>query len=287
MSIAGGFEHAIMRGESIGCTCIQIFTKSNRQWHANKITKEQATLFQQTVKQSSISIDHIVAHASYLINIGSSNTDIRKKSIAALLEELERCNVLTVPYLILHPGSSVGALQEDTINNIINALNETFDTFTGKTKLLLETMSGQGSTVCYNLEQIAQVLKGSKHKSHLGVCVDACHIFAAGYDVSHEQGYKDFWSQFDAIIGLNKLHAIHINDSKGKLGSKIDRHADVGKGELGLTFFKLLFNDKRFFDIPKILETPESHNIMDDYVRNMDVIKGLISDENKKLLGIE
>ncbi len=284
VSIAGGLENAITRGESIGCTCIQIFTKSNRQWNAKKITNEQAELFKKTAQSSTIPLSRIITHASYLINIGSSNEALAHKSIAALVDELERCDLLGIPYLVLHPGASVDASLEKTLENISKSLDIVFKQFKGSTLLLLETMSGQGSGVCYKLEQLAQIIKTSHHKARLGVCVDTCHIFAAGYHVDTPEGYQAFWQQFDDLLGLNHLYAIHINDSKGACGSRIDRHADIGKGAMGLPFFTMLFNDKRFFDILKTLETPETDDVMKDYARNMEIIRGLISKESKAVL---
>lgn len=276
MSIAGGVHNAIARGESIGCTAIQIFTKSNRQWHAAPLKEEEIKLFKEAVKNSKL-IDKkdIVVHAAYLINVATKEAAMRKKSLHALNQELSRCEQLDIPWLVLHPGSRVGTDEEDSIKLIAEAIDEAYEKVPGSAKILIETMAGQGSSMCSTFEQIAAVIKASHHKRRVGVCIDTCHIFAAGYDVKNH--YKEVMKQFDDIIGLDKLHAIHTNDSKKGVGSHVDRHADIGKGELGLAFFKHLFTDSRLADIPKILETPKTgDDIMKDYVRNMDVVRKLV-----------
>ncbi len=288
MSISGGFEKAIERGISIGCTTIQIFTKSNRQWNANPITDEQAELFRSAVKESNI--DPIVTHATYLINLGASDKTIAEKSTKALIKELERCALLGIPYLVLHPGSYGRGDEEACLERIAQNLDTALETDTGRTKILLEIMAGQGSSVCYTFEQLATIRRLSHHKQRLGVCIDTCHAFAAGYDFTTPHGYKAMWDEFDKLIGLNHLYAIHINDSKKELGSRVDRHEDIGKGKIGLEAFELLFNDPRFFDVPKILETPENKqekDIMKDYVRNMRTIGKLLSEATKKKLSID
>lgn len=282
MSISGGFEKAIERGTSIGCTTIQIFTKSNRQWHAKTITQEEAKLFRTAVKESDI--HPIVAHATYLINIGAPDKTIESKSVKAVIDELERCAILGIPYLVLHPGSHVDTDEAACLERIAQNLDEIFETDASNTKILLEIMAGQGSSVCYSFDQIATIRKLSHHKGRIGVCFDTCHAFAAGYDFTTPHGYKAMWDEFESTIGLNHLYAIHINDSKKELGSHVDRHEDIGKGAIGLQVFKLLFNDPRFFDIPKILETPKDE--LEDDVRNMRTIKNLLNEVTRKKLDI-
>lgn len=283
MSTAGGFEKAIERGESINCTAIQIFTKSNRQWRAKKITDEQAQLFKDTLKKSSI--QSVIAHASYLINLGSPNTETVEKSKEGLFTELGRCDQLDIEYLVLHPGSHLKSGEQEALTRIAQNIDVVLSNYTGNTKILLETMAGQGSSVCYTFEHIATILKKSKNKKKLGVCFDTCHVFAAGYEFGTPSSYTRLWQDFDNIIGLKKLKAIHVNDSKKECGSKVDRHEDIGKGKIELKAFGLLFNDVRFFDIPKVLETPRDD--LSDYARNMTVIKKLLSTSTKKMLGIK
>ncbi len=280
MSIVDGIHHALERGESIGCSTIQLFTKNNRQWKARPLTKNDIELYQQAAKQSSIK--WVVAHATYLINIGSPDKTIEKKSINAVIMELKRCQALGIPYLVLHPGSHVKTNQDSCIQQISDNLNKIFASAPGKTMLLLETMAGQGSSVCYSFEHIALIIKQSKYKRRLGVCLDTCHIFAAGYDFRTKKTYEATWKEFDSTIGFNKLKVIHINDSKKDLGSQVDRHEEIGKGKIGKQAFRLLFNDKRFFNIPKILETPK--NSLDDDLRNMETIYALLSTQTRHAL---
>lgn len=281
MSIAGEPAKAIERGESIGCTAIQIFTKSNRQWHAKPITDKEAESFKQTWKNSSII--SIIAHASYLINIGSPNKDVEYKSVHALGLEMERCNKLNIPYLVLHPGSHTNGDEQACLERISKNLDDLFDIYDGCT-ILLETMAGQGTNVGYTFEQLALIIKHSKHKRRLGICLDTCHVFAAGYDLRTEKSYKAMWEHFDNTIGINKLKAIHMNDSKQELGSQVDRHTDIEKGKIGTKTFELLCNDPQFFDIPKVLETPKED--LSDDKRNMDTLLGLLSTKTKKLLHV-
>lgn len=283
MSIAGGLQKAIERGASINCTTIQIFTKSNRQWRAKPITPENAQLFKQKAKE--FNIEPIVAHATYLINIGSPNDEVRNKSIEALAIELDRCHQLNIPYLILHPGSCGKITEQQCLDRVINALDSIFKQAKNNTMILLETMAGQGSSICYTFEHLAYIINNSKHKKKLGICFDTCHTFVAGYDFRDKKSYESMWEQLDKIVGLEKLKVIHLNDSKKELGSRVDRHEEIGQGKLGLEPFRLLFNDPRFFDIPKILETPRDE--LADYARNMATIQTLLNKETKKILGIE
>jgi deoxyribonuclease-4 len=276
MSIAGGLAKAIARAESIGCTALQIFTKSNRQWHAAPLTNDEIELFKKAVAASEINRNNIVVHAAYLINIASSQPATAQKSIAALIDELTRCQELNIPYLVLHPGSALGNDETASLKTIATALDQVFTAAPGKSKILLETMAGQGNSLCYRFEQIAEILQHTHHRNRLGVCVDTCHIFAAGYDLRTPAAYHATWQAFDKTIGLDKLHAIHLNDSKKDLGSRVDRHEDIGKGALGIEPFKLLMNDPRLAHIPKILETPETTEMVQDYARNMKLLKELV-----------
>jgi deoxyribonuclease-4 len=273
ISIAGGPDQSIHRGESIGCTAIQIFTKSNRQWLAKPLSKEAIEAFKYAWKQSKIHA--IIAHAAYLINLGSSNPNTMSKSADALSDELKRCAQLGIPYLVLHPGSRGEASEEHALEQITQQLDAIFHATPGNnTMILLETMAGQGTNLCYRLEQIASIYQASHYKERLGVCLDTCHIFAAGYDLRTLEGYQAFWKQFNDLLGLDLLKVIHINDSKKALGSRADRHEHIGKGAMGLEAFRLLFTDSRFSHIPKILETPKES--LEDDARNMAVIRALL-----------
>jgi deoxyribonuclease-4 len=272
MSIAGGFDKAIERGESIDCTTIQIFTKSNRQWNAKPITQEQADLFIAKLKDSSIKT--VVAHAMYLLNLASPDHKLWHGSITAVAQELERCNILEIPYLVVHPGSRLTLSLDEGLGRVTTAINRIFEKNTGKTMLLLENMAGQGSSVCSKFEELAQVLEGVEHKRRIGVCIDTCHAFAAGYDFRTKQTYKEFWRKVDETVGLACVKAIHLNDSKGELGCKVDRHEEIGDGKIGMEAFGLLMNDAHLQGVPKILETPNGD--LKDFQKNMLVLKKLL-----------
>jgi deoxyribonuclease IV len=282
MSIAGGFDQAIIRGESIHCTAIQIFTKSNRQWQSKPITQEQADLFKSAMKSSSIKTSMV--HASYLINIGSNQADLHAKSTAGLIEELARATDLNIPYLVLHPGASVNSTEENCIATISKTLDIVFEKVPGSTMILLENTAGQGSVVGYTFAQLAQIRSLSTHKKRIGICFDTCHAFASGYDFSSKPLYEKMWQQFDNEIGLEHLKAMHINDSKKGLNSRVDRHEDIGKGAIGLEAFTLIMNDKKLFDIPKILETPEAD--LDSFAKNMATLKELLTSSTKEALNL-
>lgn len=274
ISIAGGFDKSIERALSIGCTCMQIFTKSNQQWRAKPISQEDALLFIKT-RQEAPSIKSIASHASYLINLGSENTDIQKKSMDSLLIELERCQTLHIPFLIIHPGAAGSAPLDSCLALIAQNVNTVFDTFDGDTMLLLENTAGQGSIVGYTFEQLHTIRSRINKINKIGYCFDTCHAFVAGYDFRTPSTYHTMWEKFDTILGLENLKFIHVNDSKKGLGSRIDRHEDIGKGQIGLEGFKLLFNDKRLINVPKVLETPKE-TLADDK-RNMEVIYSLLN----------
>lgn len=273
MSISDGFDGAVQAGESIGCTAIQIFTHSNRQWHAAPLKDEAIEAFKGALKNSDIR--RVIAHASYLLNVGSPKKAVRDKSIKALVMELDRCQALGIPHLVLHPGSALDGSPEECIDSIASALDEACEAMPGSTMILLENMAGQGSSIGATLEQLATIRAKTTHKKRIGFCIDTCHAFAAGYNLTTEAGYKKFWKEFDQIIGMEHLKAMHLNDSKKELGSKVDRHEHIGHGQLGKITFKLIMNDPALLDIPKILETPKDATLADD-VRNLATLRELI-----------
>lgn len=273
MSIEGGFHNALERGESIGCTAIQIFTKSNRQWNAQPITQDVAILFKETLKKTNIT--YVMAHASYLINLASDKKETREKSINALTKELERCSILGIPHLVLHPGSHIKQGVEEGLAHVINGINKAFEQSKNKTMILLETMAGQGSALGSTFEELAYIKEGISQKDRIGICVDTCHIFVAGYNLAPAKEYKALWKKFDEIIGIKHLKAFHINDSKKEYNSHVDRHEDIGKGCIGKEGFSLIMNDPAFFEIPKILETPKES--LDQDKNNMETLYNLIS----------
>lgn len=284
MSIAGGYEQAIIKGESIGCTAIQIFTKSSRQWKAKPISKEQALLFKKTLEESSC-VKSVMAHASYLINIGSADKALAKKSVLALIEELQRCQDLGIPFLVLHPGAAVKSSLEESLNLVSEYLNYAFEQDTGNTMILLENTAGQGSSVGSTFEQLRVIHDGVKNKKRIGFCFDTCHAFAAGYDFSTPETYKALWKHFDDVIGLKHLKAFHMNDSAKDKDSHVDRHAHIGKGKISLEAFRLLMNDPHFFDAPKVLETPKAVTNLEQDLTNLTVLCHLLTAKTKTELG--
>jgi len=273
VSIAGGFDHAIMRGEQIGATCIQIFTKSNRQWKSKPITDHDITNFATAQQQSSIQI--VVAHASYLINLGSSNAEIAQKSITALIDELQRCESLKIPYLVLHPGTYPSPEnRNDVLLQIAELINKVFTTTPPRhTSILFETMAGQGSTIGKTLEELALIIKHVHLKRHVGICIDTCHIFAAGYDIFDQKSYTQFWKQVNDTVGIEFVKVIHVNDSKKEASSNVDRHEHIGKGKINPIFFKLLMQDKKLKNVPKILETPKADDEFEDDKKNLATLR--------------
>ncbi|MBU1007920.1 deoxyribonuclease IV [Candidatus Dependentiae bacterium] len=255
ISIAGGFCKAIERAQALGATTMQIFTKSSRSWFEKPISDDEVKAFKKALKQSKLK--KIMAHSSYLINIASTNPETEKNSATALKHELKRCEQLGIPYLVMHPGSHLGAGEQEGIKKICKNLDKILAQASGTTKILLETMAGQGTNLGHTFEQIKSIIANCAHKKLLGVCLDTCHIFAAGYDIRTEEAYKKTIKQFAQIIGIRKLQALHLNDSKTGLDSHKDRHESLGEGHIPRTTFKYIMQDKRFAKIPKILETPD------------------------------
>jgi len=274
MSIAGGVFNAFLHGKSVGCNTIQIFVKSNNQWRAKPLTDEEVEKYHQLQKETGIY--PVVAHDSYLINAASQDQTLNAKSRDALKIELERCQTLKIPYLVMHPGSHVGAGESVGLTTIARALNEIFEELEDQgTKIALEATAGQGSNLGYRFEHLADIMGRVKQPNRMAVCMDTCHVFAAGYDIRTALGYKNVMAEFDRIVGLQHLAAIHFNDSKKGLGSRVDRHEHIGKGELGKEAFGFFLNDARLDQVPKILETPKGPDYAEDKV-NLKVLRSLI-----------
>src|SRR3989338_2156732 len=274
MSIEGGVENAPLRGKKAGCQVIQIFTKNNNRWNSRQLTDKDINNFKKN--SSDTGVIPSASHTAYLINLASPNTEIYKKSLEAFYDEMERAERLGLPYLIFHPGAHLGSGENAGIKNVAESINIFLEKANNlKLILLLETTAGQGSHLGYKFEHLSEIIKIVDEKGKIGVCLDTCHIFAAGYDISNEYGYKKTFENFNKIIGIDRLKAFHINDSKKGLGSRIDRHEHIGKGRIGLTAFRLLLNDLRFNNIPMILETPKGKTAREDK-RNLSVLRGLI-----------
>jgi deoxyribonuclease-4 len=254
-SIAGGVFNSINEASSIEANCFQIFTANQRQWRSKPISPSDAKKFLQFKKDAKI--QKTVSHNSYLINLGSPKKDSLEISKKAFLEEIERCHSLEINYLVFHPGAALSSTEDECLDTIISSiLSFEKEVKKGKTRLLLETTAGQGTNVGYKFEHLAYIIKKVKDKIPIGVCLDTCHIFAAGYDIRTKKGFEKVFDEFAKIIGMKNLYAFHINDSKVDLGSRRDRHESLGKGKIGLECFKCLMQETTFTNMPKILETP-------------------------------
>jgi len=276
MSIAGGVDQAPLRGKEVGCDTIQVFTKSNRQWHAKRLTDREVEAFKANL--AATGMGPVVAHDCYLINLAAPGGPLWKKSVAAFRAELERAERLGIPYLVTHPGSHVGAGEAEGIRRVAEALNALHAALPGhRVQVLLETTAGQGTSLGYRFEQLAAILDEVEQPDRVGICLDTCHVFAAGYDIRSQDGYRRTLEELDACLGLRRLKAIHLNDSKGGLGSRVDRHEHIGKGRLGLAPFRHLLNDPRLRRVPMILETPKDDDFITADRRNLARLRHLLN----------
>jgi deoxyribonuclease-4 len=274
MSISGGVYTAVDRATSIGCTALQVFTKNNNQWNAKPLTDDDIQNYKRKIAEASVA--PVVAHDSYLINLCATNPDILKKSRAALIDELTRCEQLGIQLLNFHPGAHGGAGEEEGVKRIIESLNIAHsETKNFKVLSVVEATAGQGTAIGYKFEHLEKIINGVDEPKRMAVCIDTCHIFAAGYELRTEEGYAKTFREFDNIVGLDRLAAFHMNDSKKGFGAHVDRHEHIGHGMIGAQGFAFLMNDKRFIDIPKILETPKSEDLHED-VENIRVLRALV-----------
>jgi deoxyribonuclease IV len=256
MSIAGGYSESVERAYSAGCLCVQLFTKNNNQWRAKEILPEEIDAFQSALSRRKIL--HPLSHSSYLINIASPQPELWRKSIDALVVEIQRAALLGIPNVVLHPGAHMELEVEAGLRRASAALDEAFAQTKGlRTGILLETTAGQGTCLGHRFEHLASLIHQSHAPGRLGVCFDTCHAFAAGYALGSEAEYAATMDQLDRIVGLHLIRAFHLNDSVKGLGSRVDRHAHIGKGLIGREAFRQLLNDDRFTVIPKYLETPK------------------------------
>lgn len=274
-SIAGGLHKAFDRAQLAGCEAVQIFVKSNRSWAVKPLTEEDIERFK--AKAEETCIHPVVGHTSYLLNLGTSDQVLWTKSRDMLIVELERCEALNVPYLVLHPGSHVGAGEEAGLARVAQALGEVHAATPGfRTQILLETTAGQGTNLGYCFEHLAWLMEHAPEGERLRVCLDTCHVFAAGYELRTPEGYAATMEAFDRIIGLERLKAIHLNDSKGDLGSRRDRHEHIGKGCISLEGFRHMLNDPHLAELPGLLETPKANDLHEDR-ENLTVLRSLVA----------
>jgi len=273
-STEGGLHTAFDRAEKIQATAIQIFTQNARQWHASTIEPYQIEIYKLRKLKSKVKI--IISHDSYLINLCAKDNNVHKKSEIAFKNEIIRCNLLDIRLLVFHPGSHLGQGEEYGLKKIADTLNKLHqETKNCNVISVVETTSGQGTNLGYKFEHINQIIEMVENKSRIGVCIDSCHIFSAGYDIRDEKKYSMTIKLFDEIIGLKYLKVIHLNDSKSDFGSRVDRHEHIGKGKIGVKPFSYFMNDKRFINIPKIIETPKGKDLKEDIV-NLKLLRKLI-----------
>lgn len=274
MSISGGVSKSFARGESVGLEAMQIFAKNERQWTAKPISAEEAAAFR--AEQERTGIHPVVVHDSYLINLAAPADELREKSIAAFADELERCAQLNIPYLVTHPGAHTGIGEEAGLARVADAINRLLaEGIGGATMILLETTAGQGTALGYRFEHLARLLELIPYHDRVGVCVDTCHIFAAGYDIRDADSYQATFAELDRLVGLERVKCFHLNDSQKDVGSRVDRHAHIGQGCIGVEAFRLLVNDPRFANLPMIIETPKGEDMAEDRM-NLALLRSLV-----------
>lgn len=273
-SIAGGVFRAIERGQTATCDTIQMFNKSNAQWKAKVLTPDEIEKYFALIEETGIMV--ACSHSSYLINIASPDKTLNKKSMLALQEEVERCNVLKIPNLVFHPGAHVGSGEEAGIKKIAANINKILGAVkANEVTLCLETTAGQGTTIGHTFEQLAAIIALVEDKDHVGICMDSCHVFAAGYPLSDPKEFRRTIKQFDDVIGLDRLKVMHLNDSKKEFNSRRDRHEHIGKGFIGIEGFRNIVNHPKLKKVPMILETPKGDDLTED-IENLKILRSLV-----------
>jgi len=259
MSIAGGLPRAVERAALHGCESLQIFTKSAGQWRARPLPEAEIAEFRRKVEQTGIR--PVVAHASYLINLAAREQGLWRQSMDALVEELDRAEALGLHGLVLHPGACTGGPDEAGLDLVARALREVFARRPGqRARVLLEHTAGQGTSLGRTFEQLAHVLDRVDGHPRVGAWLDTCHLLAAGYDIVSAEGYRDTFAHFGRVVGFDRLHGFHLNDSKKPLGSRVDRHTHIGEGHIGLAAFERLLRDRRFAALPMVIETEKAEH---------------------------
>ena len=272
-SIAGGYYKSVEIARRVGCDCVQLFTKNNNQWRAKEISDDDVARFRAALVDCCIS--HPLAHDSYLINLASPDKALWRKSVDAFVVELVRAERLGIPFVVTHPGAYTTSSESAGIKMIVRALDEVHKQTRGiAAQCLLENTAGQGSCLGWRFEHLAAIIDGVRDPDRVGVCIDTCHTFAAGYDFRTREAYDGLMRKVDETVGLARVHAFHLNDSKGPLGSRVDRHEDIGKGELGKEPFRFLVNDGRFRELPGCLEYPGDDG---GYRKNLKVLRSLVT----------
>ena len=272
MSISGGLEKAVVRGQEVGCEALQIFTKNSNQWKAKPLTATEVTVFRDACQAASIV--PVIAHSAYLINLAAPDEALYEKSIQACLDELQRCELLGIPHLVIHPGAHMGTGEAPGLKRIAAAIDRIHrEAPTMQATMALEVTAGQGTTLASKFEHFAAILEQVSDPDRLGFCLDTCHLLAAGYDFRTRQGYDRMMDAWDELVGIERIRAIHLNDSKKDLGSRVDRHEHIGQGYIGTRGFEFVLNDRRVSHVPMVLETPKED---DADVRNLATLRQLI-----------
>ncbi|XP_037523445.1 probable endonuclease 4 [Rhipicephalus sanguineus] len=272
MSVSGGLELAVSRAVAMGAKSFGLFLRSQRQWAAKPLTQEAANRFRDACREHNFAPHQILPHGSYLLNCGSPDPVVLEKSRAALVDELKRCEMLGLVYYNFHPGSTCGVISRDACMDLIaESINQAHKETTYVISVI-ENMCKQGNTIGGDFHELRGIIDRVKDKSRIGVCLDTCHAFAAGYDLATQEGFEKMMNDFESIIGLSYLKALHLNDSKGVVGSHLDRHENIGRGKIGLDGFRRIMNDPRLDHLPMILETPET-----DYGVEIALLNGLCS----------
>ena len=276
-SIVGGYHKAVERAHLCGADCVQLFTKNNNQWASKDVKPEEARRFREALER--LGVAHPIAHDSYLINLASPNPRLWRKSVDAFVAELRRAEALGIPYVVTHPGAYTTGSEEGGLRNVVRALDEIHVQCRGlQARCLLETTAGQGTSLGWRFEQLARILDGVEEPDRLGFCFDTCHVFAAGYDLVTKKGYATTMTAFDRLLGLERIKAFHLNDSRRERGSRVDRHEHIGRGRLAVAAFRLLLADRRFRHVPMYLETPKGEKDGVDWdVINLRVLRACAS----------
>ena len=275
MSIAGGLPQAIVRARAVQATALQVFVKSSNQWAARPFAPGEVEAYREASREAGLE-RHTLAHASYLINLASPDDALWEKSVVAFRVELDRCDALGIPWLVVHPGAHVGSGVPSGVARVAEALRRVLPHSGQGAGVLLETTAGQGTTLGARFEELREILKAANHPERAGICFDTCHVFAAGYDFRSASTYDETMTALDRAVGLDRLFGVHLNDSKGDLGSRRDRHEHIGKGKLGLEAFRLILADGRLRDVPMVLETEKEDDLDEDRV-NLGTLRSVIA----------
>jgi deoxyribonuclease-4 len=275
VSASGGVENAPLNAMQVGATAFALFTKNQRQWFSTPLSDKSIAAFKENLSKSGISTDYVLPHDSYLINLGSPDAEGLEKSRNSFIEEMHRCEQLGLKMLNFHPGSHLKQITlEECLTRVAESINLALEKTSGVTAVI-ENTAGQGTNVGFSFHHLAYIIDKVEDKSRVGVCLDTCHTYSAGYDLKTETGYKATFEEFENVVGFNYLRAIHLNDTKKEFGSRVDRHDSIGKGFLGMEFFERLMNDPRFDNMPLILETPDETLWAEEIVLLQSLVKSL------------